>query len=87
MGEVFRPLPEALHSVADGSNAERWGNVMYIPASPYCEKNAAYARACGERFLEGASPSDFAREDYEASWSGRALLTDLDAPGRAQLGL
>ncbi|MEU7576459.1 YbiU family protein [Streptomyces sp. NPDC041068] len=78
---------DLIHSVADGSNPERWGNVMYIPASPYCEKNAAYARECGERFLEGASPSDFAREDYEASWADRAQPADLDATGRAQLGL
>ncbi|MFE0103648.1 YbiU family protein [Streptomyces sp. NPDC059009] len=78
---------DLVHSVADGSNPERWGNVMYIPASPHCEKNAAYARECGERFLRGTSPGDFAPEDYEANWSGRARTADLNERGRAQLGL
>ncbi|HEV7978580.1 YbiU family protein, partial [Amycolatopsis sp.] len=42
-----------------------WGNVMYIPAAPYCAKNAAYANDCGKAFLTGESPSDFAPEHYE----------------------
>jgi hypothetical protein len=60
---------------------------MYIPASPHCAKNAAYAAACGQAFLTGASPGDFAAEDYEVSWTGRAGVDDLNATGRAQLGL
>ena len=78
---------DVIHAVADGSNRDRWGNVMYIPASPHCPKNAAYARRCGQAFLKGASPGDFAPEDYEAGWKGRATLDDLDAVGRDQLGL
>lgn len=78
---------DGIHSVADGSNPDRWGNVMYIPATPYCEKNAAYARACGQAFLAGDSPADFAPEHYEATWSGRATLDDLTPTGRAQLEL
>jgi hypothetical protein len=78
---------DVIHAVADGSNPDRWGNVMYIPASPHCPKNAAYARRCGQAFLKGASPGDFAPEDYEAGWTGRATLDDLDAVGRDQLGL
>lgn len=61
---------------------------MYMPASPHCEKkNAAYARACGQAFLTGASPSDFAPEDNEIDWVGRGTLADLNAMGRRQLGL
>lgn len=78
---------DLIHAVADGSNPDRWGNVMYIPASPHCAKNAAYADACGQAFLTGASPADFAAEDYEVSWTGRAGVDDLNATGRAQLGL
>lgn len=78
---------DVIHAVADGSNPDRWGNVMYIPASPHCPKNAAYAKRCGQAFLTGASPGDFAPEDYEAGWKGRATLDDLDAVGRDQLGL
>ena len=78
---------DLIHAVADGSNPDRWGNVMYIPASPHCPKNAAYAKRCGQAFLTGASPGDFAPEDYEAGWTGRAAPDDLDAVGRDQLGL
>jgi hypothetical protein len=60
---------------------------MYIPSSPYCEKNATYAAACGRAFLAGASPSDFAAEDYEVTWTGRPTVDDLNAVGRKQLGL
>jgi uncharacterized protein DUF1479 len=78
---------DVIHAVADVSAQERWGNVMYIPSSPYCPKNALYAGACGEAFLAGASPSDFAPEDYEVTWTGRATVGDLSAVGRRQLGL
>jgi hypothetical protein len=78
---------DLIHSVADASNEDRWGNVMYIPASPHCAKNAAYARECGQAFLHGRSPGDFAPEDYETDWTGRATVDDLNATGRAQLGL
>jgi hypothetical protein len=78
---------DVIHSVADVSNQERWGNVMYIPASPHCEKNAAYAAACGQAFLAGRSPADFAPEDYEVNWTGRATFDDLNETGRKQLGL
>ncbi|HEU4349122.1 MAG TPA: YbiU family protein, partial [Actinoplanes sp.] len=52
-----------------------------------CEKNAAYAAACGEAFRKGVSPGDFAAEDYEADWTGRPTVNDLSPIGRAQLGL
>ncbi len=60
---------------------------MYIPSSPFCEKNATYAAACGKAFLAGVSPGDFAAEDYEISWAGRGTLAALNLVGRKQLGL
>ena len=78
---------DLIHSVGAVSGQLGWGNVMYIPAAPYCEKNAAYARACGHAFLAGASPADFAPEHYETTWTGRATLANLNDTGRAQLGL
>ena len=78
---------DMIHSVGPVEDQKGWGNVMYIPASPWCEKNAAYAARCGEAFLAGRSPGDFAAEDYEASWTGRPTPDDLSAVGRAQLGL
>jgi hypothetical protein len=56
-----------IHSVAPVENQQGWGNVMYIPAAPMCEKSrlCAEGESCsGKRRLAG----DFPREDYEASW-------------------
>lgn len=78
---------DVIHAVADVSAQKRWGNVMYIPASPWCAKNAAYAEDCGRAFLRGGSPSDFVAEDYETGWTGRATIDDLTPTGRKQLGL
>ncbi|WP_410664060.1 YbiU family protein [Amycolatopsis sp. lyj-84] len=60
---------DVIHSVAGVEDQQGWGNVMYIPASPYCEKNAAYAARCDEAFRTGASPGDFAPENYETGWA------------------
>lgn len=78
---------DLIHSVGEVTGQQGWGNVMYIPAAPYCAKNAAYARACGQAFRTGASPGDFAAEDYETTWTGRATVADLNDTGRRQLGL
>jgi hypothetical protein len=78
---------DVIHAVADVSAQQRWGNVMYIPSSPFCEKNATYAAACGKAFLAGVSPGDFAAEDYEVGWVERATLAALNPVGRKQLGL
>jgi Gig2-like len=78
---------DLIHSVGAVTGQRGWASVMYIPAAPYCAKNAAYARACGEAFLTGASPGDFAAEDIETGWTGRATFDDLSETGRKQLGL
>jgi hypothetical protein len=78
---------DLIHSVGAVQDQVGWGNVMYIPASPHCEKNERYAKACGEAFLAGTSPTDFAAENYEVSWSGRPTSADLSPVGRRQLGL
>lgn len=78
---------DVIHAVADVTAQARWGNVMYIPSAPFCEKNATYAAACGKAFLAGVSPGDFAAEDYEVGWVGRGLRGDLNPVGRKQLGL
>ena len=44
-------------------------------------------QTCGQAFLKGASPTDFAPEDYEVGWVGRGTVDDLNAVGRKQLGL
>ncbi|MGO1052745.1 YbiU family protein [Crossiella sp. CA198] len=78
---------DLIHSVGAVTGQRGWANVMYIPASPHCPKNAEYAAHCGQAFLTGASPADFAPENYETSWTGRPAPADLNPLGRNQLGL
>jgi len=78
---------DLIHSVAAVDDQKGWGNVMYIPATPGCAKNDAYAASCGAAFVDGRSPSDFAPEDYEVTWTGRPSAADLSDLGRAQLHL
>ncbi|MGW0515880.1 YbiU family protein [Crossiella sp. NPDC003009] len=78
---------DLIHSVGPVTGQRGWANVMYIPASPHCPKNAEYAARCGQAFLTGASPADFAAEDYETTWTGRPGLAELNPLGRRQLGL
>ena len=78
---------DVIHSVAPVENQQGWGNVMYIPAAPMCEKNLAYAQKVKVALARGASPGDFPREDYEASWEGRFTLDDLNIHGKRALGM
>ncbi|MCW2803257.1 MAG: hypothetical protein QOF52_2332 [Propionibacteriaceae bacterium] len=78
---------DMIHSVAPVTNQKGWGNVMYIPAAPWCAKNAEYASSVREAFLAGNSPSDFPEENYEASWPNRFTEADLNEIGRRGLGL
>jgi hypothetical protein len=47
---------DVIHSVAPVENQQGWGNVMYIPAAPMCEKNLAYAQKVKMALENGASP-------------------------------
>ncbi|HAT6008564.1 TPA: DUF1479 domain-containing protein [Salmonella enterica subsp. enterica serovar Typhimurium] len=78
---------DVIHSVAPVENQQGWGNVMYIPAAPMCEKNLAYARKVKAALETGASPGDFPREDYETTWEGRFTLRDLNIHGKRALGI
>ncbi|AOW95090.1 hypothetical protein BFN03_15810 [Rhodococcus sp. WMMA185] len=77
---------DLIHSVRPVANQQGWGNVMYIPAAPMCEKNADYAHKVAQRFLTGASPGDFPDEDYEVGWTGRFAERDLNPIGLRGLG-
>ena len=78
---------DVIHSVADASNDARWGNVMYIAATPGCPRNDAYRSSMLERFRGGLSPVDFPEEHFEAEFRGRPSVDDLNAIGRAHFGL
>ena len=60
---------------------------MYIPAAPWCARNAAYAESVRAAFRAGRSPSDFPDENYETDWTGRFTESDLNGIGRRSLGL
>jgi len=78
---------DMIHSVAPVSDQQGWGNVMYIPAAPWCPRNEAYADHLREAFTTGSSPSDFPPEHYERSWRNRFHTTDLNSTGRHALRL
>ena len=79
--------PDVIHAVEDVNRGEGYSNVIYIGAAPYCAKNAAYLEGQSQAFLRGASAPDFATEDYETTYQGRATLDDLTDLGQRQMGL
>jgi Protein of unknown function (DUF1479) len=78
---------DMIHSVAPVTNQRGWGNVMYIPAAPWCPRNQRYAASVREAFLTGSSPADFPAEHYERSWPNRFAPDQLNDVGRRALGL
>ena len=78
---------DMIHSVAPVRDQKGWGNVMYVPAAPWCPRNEAYAASVREAFITGSSPSDFPDENYERSWPNRFHFDDLNAVGRRGLGV
>ena len=78
---------DMIHSVAPVENQQGWGNVMYIPAAPWCPRNERYSSSVREAFLTGSSPSDFPAENYEQSWPNRFQPDQLNETGRRGLGI
>lgn len=79
--------PDIIHAVADEHKGKDFANVIYVAASPKCAKNEAYARKQAANFLQGRSAPDFAAEDYEVAFKGRATLEDLTELGKTQMAL
>jgi hypothetical protein len=78
---------DMIHSVAPVKNQQGWGNVMYIPAAPWCPRNEQYAPIVRDAFITGSSPGDFPAEHYERTWANRFQPQDLNVTGRRGLGL
>ncbi|WP_326999738.1 DUF1479 domain-containing protein [Dactylosporangium sp. NBC_01737] len=78
---------DMIHSVAPVVDQQGWGNVMYIPAAPWCPRNEAYSGSVRAAFLTGSSPADFPEEHYERAWDGRFTVEQLNATGRRGLGI
>ncbi|HEN3633837.1 TPA: DUF1479 domain-containing protein [Yersinia enterocolitica] len=97
--EAISPIPDleagdtvfwhcdVIHSVENEHNGEFDSNVMYIAAAPWCEKNAAYLPRQLASFIDGRSPPDFAADDFEVDFVGRATVDNLTAIGKQQLGI
>ena len=78
--------PDVVHAVGQEHHGEDYASVIYIGASPACEKNRAYALRQSQRFLSGQSAPDFAAEDFEVDFTGRATIDDLTDLGKMQMG-
>ncbi len=78
---------DIIHAVEDEHKGRGYSNVIYIGAAPYCAKNAAYLERQKTAFLAGASAPDFAAENFEIEFEGRATADDLTELGKRQMGL
>jgi hypothetical protein len=79
--------PDTVHAVENEHAGKNYSNVIYIGASPRCEKNRIYAQKQAKAFLKGKSAPDFAAEDYEVDFKDRATVHDLTELGRAQMAI
>jgi hypothetical protein len=77
---------DMIHGVDPVTDQQGWGNVMYIPAAPWCPRNERYAAGVAEALRTGSSPADFPGEHYERTWAGRFTPAELNETGRRALG-
>ncbi len=78
---------DLVHAVENEHRGEGYSNVIYIGAAPWCEKNASFLDKQARCFLAGESAPDFAAENYEVDFAGRAGPDDLTPLGKKQMGL
>lgn len=79
--------PDVVHAVGDEHSGDEYASVIYVGASPACAKNRAYSVRQAAHFTSGKSAPDFAAEDYEVDFNGRATIDDLTELGRKQMAL
>ena len=78
--------PDVIHGVEDKHQGTGYSNVIYIGAAPDCDKNRLFSDLQRAAFETGASSPDFAAENYELGFEGRAMLSDLSPLGWRQMG-
>ena len=86
-GDVVFWHSDVVHAVENEHRGQGYSNVMYIAAIPGCAKNTAYLAKQAPAFLAGKTPPDFAPDDFEVDFRGRATEADLTPLGRSQMGL
>ncbi|HEY4068828.1 MAG TPA: YbiU family protein [Burkholderiaceae bacterium] len=78
---------DVIHAVENEHTGTGYSNVIYIGGAPWCDKNDAFAKRQAAAFDEGRSSPDFAPENYELGFDGRAHASDLSPLGQMQMGL
>jgi hypothetical protein len=78
---------DVVHAVENDHKGTGYSNVMYIACTVGCEKNSAYLARQAPAFLSGKTPPDFAPDNFEVDFEGRATEEDLTPLGRSQMGL
>jgi len=78
---------DVVHAVEDEHKGTGYSNVMYIGSTVGCNKNAQYLPKQAQAFLAGRTPPDFAPDDFEVDFVGRATAADLTPLGRQQMGV
>ncbi|MDH2434878.1 DUF1479 family protein [Pokkaliibacter sp. MBI-7] len=78
--------PDVIHGVEDHNKSQGYSNVIYIGAAPDCQKNRDFLALQRPAFEAGKSSPDFAPENYEVDFTGRALPDDLTELGKRQMG-
>ncbi|HJO45911.1 MAG TPA: DUF1479 family protein [SAR324 cluster bacterium] len=77
---------DVIHGVEEIHHGDQMSSVIYIGAAPWCGRNQNYLERQKPCFVEGRSSPDFAAEDYEKDFIGRAISEDLSPLGRKQMG-
>lgn len=93
--EALTPIPDlepgdtiwwhcdVVHAVDPEHRGEFDSNVIYIGSAPLCDKNSVYLDGQWRAFVEGRTPPDFAADDFEVDFAGRATVDDLSELGHS----
>jgi hypothetical protein len=78
---------DVVHAVENQHTGPGYSNVLYIASAPGCAKNTVYLEKQAPAFIAGKTPPDFAPDDFEVDFIGRATVDDLTELGRKELGI
>lgn len=71
---------DMIHSVAPVTGQKGWGNVMYIPAAPWCPRNEKYAADVRKPSSPGRVRATFRRNTTSASGRDASPWTNSTTP-------